>query len=64
MEALLVTDGEQVKAGQPIGVVGQEGNATGCHLHLEVHPTAGSIYEDDTDPAGWLREVGAYPSPL
>lgn len=61
MEALLVTDGEQVKAGQPIGVVGQEGNATGCHLHLEVHPTGGSIYEDDTDPGAWLRAVGAYP---
>jgi murein DD-endopeptidase MepM/ murein hydrolase activator NlpD len=64
MAALLVVDGTQVEAGQPIGVVGAEGNATGCHLHLEVHPTAGSIYEDDTDPAGWLREVGAYPSSL
>lgn len=56
-----VADGDQVQAGQPIGQVGQEGNATGCHLHFEVHPSGGSIYQDDTDPASWLRAVGAYP---
>ena len=61
MQALLVTDGESVRAGQQIGVVGDEGNATGCHLHFEVHPYGGSIYEDDTDPQAWLRVVGVYP---
>jgi murein DD-endopeptidase MepM/ murein hydrolase activator NlpD len=61
MQELLVTDGASVRAGQQIGVVGEEGNATGCHLHFEVHPSGGSIYEDDTDPRGWLRAVGVYP---
>jgi murein DD-endopeptidase MepM/ murein hydrolase activator NlpD len=62
MQALDVTDGQHVRAGDPIGEVGQEGNATGCHLHFEVHPTGGGIYEDDTDPETWLHRVGAYPS--
>ena len=61
MQALDVVDGQAVHAGDPLGQVGQEGNATGCHLHFEVHPTGGTIYEDDTDPAAWLAAVGAYP---
>lgn len=61
MQALLVRPGEQVEAGETIGLVGQGGNATGCHLHLELHPTGGSIYADDTDPSAWLRTMGAYP---
>lgn len=61
MQTLLVSDGEQVRAGEPIGQVGDLGNATGCHLHFEVHPSGGSIYEDDTDPGAWLEKVGAYP---
>jgi murein DD-endopeptidase MepM/ murein hydrolase activator NlpD len=61
MEALGVTPGQHVKAGQVIGRVGQEGNATGCHLHFELHPDGGSIYQDTTDPDPWLKAVGAYP---
>jgi murein DD-endopeptidase MepM/ murein hydrolase activator NlpD len=61
MESLRVADGASVRAGQQIGVVGAEGNATGCHLHFEVHPTGGSIYEDDTDPRQWLRAADVYP---
>ncbi|MFC4783710.1 M23 family metallopeptidase [Nocardioides sp. MAHUQ-72] len=60
MQALTVAPGQQVQAGQQIGVVGQQGNATGCHLHLEVHPSGGSIYQDDIDPSSWLTTVGAY----
>ena len=60
MQALNVTDGQQVRAGQQIGLVGAEGNATGCHLHFEVHPVGGSIYEDNIDPVAWLVAVGAY----
>lgn len=61
LQTLTVTTGSQVEAGRPIGTVGGEGNASGCHLHFEVHPDGGSIYEDGVDPAAWLREVGAYP---
>ena len=61
MEALDVTDGASVRAGQPIGLVGAEGNATGCHLHFEVHPSGGTIYEDNADPRAWLQAAGVYP---
>lgn len=54
MQALTVVDGQQVRAGQQIGEVGSQGNSTGCHLHFEVHPRGGSIYEDDIDPSKWL----------
>ena len=56
MATLLVTDGQQVTAGQQVGEVGQEGNATGCHLHFEVHTRGGPIYgADNTNPTTWLR---------
>ena len=34
---MLVGVGQHVSVGQVIGLVGQTGAATGCHLHLEVH---------------------------
>jgi murein DD-endopeptidase MepM/ murein hydrolase activator NlpD len=62
MQALNVEDGQWVHAGDPLGQVGQLGNASGCHLHFEVHPSGGGIYEDGIDPAAWLVKVGAYPA--
>jgi murein DD-endopeptidase MepM/ murein hydrolase activator NlpD len=55
MQVLDVVDGQAVRAGQQIGEVGSLGNASGCHLHFEVHPTGGSIYEDGVDPSKWLQ---------
>lgn len=62
MSRVLVPNGDVVSAGQQIGEVGNRGNSTGCHLHFEVHPRGGSIYEDPVDPTIWLREhVGREP---
>jgi murein DD-endopeptidase MepM/ murein hydrolase activator NlpD len=61
LETLLVSDGDEVSAGQPIGAVGAQGNATGCHLHFELHPDGGTIYEDHADPAAWFHAIGVYP---
>jgi murein DD-endopeptidase MepM/ murein hydrolase activator NlpD len=33
--------GARVKTGEPIGLVGQSGNASGCHLHMEVWSAPG-----------------------
>lgn len=57
MEKVLVTDGQQVAAGQQIGEAGNQGNSFGCHLHLEVHLRNGSIYgPDNVDPSTWLAD--------
>ncbi len=69
MQSVSVTDGEQVEAGQPLGEVGSLGNSTGCHLHFEVHPRGGAIYEDAVDPTAWLarnvgRDLGGTISPV
>jgi len=55
MQSLDVAAGQTVRAGQQIGEVGSLGNSTGCHLHFEVHPRGGSIYEDGVDPSEWLQ---------
>ncbi|MFS3130638.1 peptidoglycan DD-metalloendopeptidase family protein [Nocardioides sp. Bht2] len=56
MQAVNVRDGQTVSAGERIGDVGTEGNSTGCHLHFEVHPKGGSIYEDNINPSTWLAQ--------
>lgn len=62
MQRVLVSQGDVVRAGQQIGEVGTLGNSTGCHLHFEVHPRGGSIYEDPVDPSEWLNQhVGRAP---
>jgi murein DD-endopeptidase MepM/ murein hydrolase activator NlpD len=53
----LVTAGQHVTAGQEIAEVGARGEATGPHLHFEVHPD-GEMYGGAVDPARWLRAHG------
>jgi murein DD-endopeptidase MepM/ murein hydrolase activator NlpD len=56
MEALHVRPGQFVHAGEAIGEAGDLGNATGCHLHFEVHLHNGTIYgPDNVDPSRWLQ---------
>jgi murein DD-endopeptidase MepM/ murein hydrolase activator NlpD len=57
MQSLHVIDGQAVQAGEALGAVGSEGNSTGCHLHFEVHPRGGSIYQDSVNPTSWLRHA-------
>jgi murein DD-endopeptidase MepM/ murein hydrolase activator NlpD len=57
MQKLAVSPGQPVRAGLQLGDVGARGNATGCHLHFEVHLHNGSIYgPDNVDPSQWLTQ--------
>jgi murein DD-endopeptidase MepM/ murein hydrolase activator NlpD len=50
---LFVKAGDQVKAGQTIGEVGNTGASYGAHLHLEIH-----VGGQPTDPIPFLRQRG------
>ena len=50
---LLVKTGDIVKAGQPIGQVGNTGYSYGTHLHLEMH-----VGGEPVDPIPALRDHG------
>jgi len=49
MQRILVRDGQRVKQGQVIGIVGNTGNSTGPHVHYEVF-----IGNTRTDPIDYL----------
>jgi murein DD-endopeptidase MepM/ murein hydrolase activator NlpD len=53
--------GESVRTGQPIGIVGDTGDATACHLHFEIW-TAPGWYEGGSpiDPLPYLEKWDAY----
>ncbi len=55
-DGVFVEQGQQVRAGDVIGEVGNNGNSTGPHLHLEIHlDTEGTTM----DPGVFLEQHGA-----
>lgn len=50
---LLVEEGQDVDAGQTLGLVGNTGHSYGSQLHLELH-----VKGEPKDPIPWLRERG------
>lgn len=53
-DGILVRAGDRVRAGQQIGVVGNEGESTGPHLHFEVWGAPGRLGGAHQDPAPYL----------
>ena len=53
--------GEQVRTGQPIGLVGSTGSSTACHLHFEMWVSPG-WYEGGSplDPLPYLKQWDLY----
>jgi murein DD-endopeptidase MepM/ murein hydrolase activator NlpD len=60
-EASPLKVGEAVRTGQPIGIVGDTGDAQGCHLHFEMWGAPG-WYEGGSpfDPLPYLEKWDAY----
>ncbi|KOT43112.1 peptidase [Streptomyces caelestis] len=56
LSSIGVSVGQQVAAGQRIGLSGATGNVTGAHLHFEARTTA--EYGSDLDPVAYLRAHG------
>jgi murein DD-endopeptidase MepM/ murein hydrolase activator NlpD len=56
MDSILVDEGQVVRAGETIALLGNRGQSTGPHLHFEVH--VGGMNGTKIDPLPWLRERG------
>ena len=53
-DGILVKAGDRVRAGQQIGIVGNEGQSTGPHLHFETWGAPGRLGGAHQDPAPYL----------
>ena len=49
-----VSVGQQVRAGEQIAKIGNEGHSTGPHLHFEIKPDG----VNPTDPVVWFKQQG------
>jgi murein DD-endopeptidase MepM/ murein hydrolase activator NlpD len=56
MQQILVAEGQTVRAGDTIALLGNQGQSTGPHLHFEVH--LGGVDGEKVDPLPWLRDRG------
>jgi murein DD-endopeptidase MepM/ murein hydrolase activator NlpD len=56
MDSILVQEGQSVRAGDTIALLGNRGQSSGPHLHFEVH--LGGMDQGKVDPVAWLRERG------
>lgn len=58
MSKSAVSKGQHVNANQIIGYVGETGDATGPHLHFEIHQGSINWNHSQINPAPWLRAHG------
>ncbi|MFJ2110800.1 peptidoglycan DD-metalloendopeptidase family protein [Streptomyces sp. NPDC087850] len=56
LSSISVSEGQEVKGGQTVGLSGNTGNSTGPHLHFEIR--TGAEYGADISPVPYLRKRG------